>query len=64
MVIPTNSFCLNMPADHLLAVVRLDFIPSPDSLPAAEHLFPNRDSDTFLNALLQGLQHPDRVTSF
>ena len=70
---PERQFCrvcrsapwaLNLPADFLVAVVRLDFdLLSPDRLTTAQ-LFPPREEDRFLAALKKHVLHPSHVTEF
>lgn len=48
----TGPWAINLPADFLVAVIRLDFDLSASESPAVEDLFPSRNEDRFLRALI------------
>jgi FRG domain len=55
---------LNLPAEFLYGIIRLDFDDLPMSKYGIRDLFPGPQEDRFLAALQQSLKFPERVTDF
>jgi hypothetical protein len=57
-------FALNLAADFLVGVLKLDFDEATLGTLDAHHLFPGQNEDAFLTALKKRLLRPDLVTDF
>jgi hypothetical protein len=64
VVCRTGPDAMNLAADYLMGVIRLDFDDVPPSRCDASHLFPDSNEDRFLAALKVNLRQPERVTDF
>lgn len=63
-VCTSNAYSINLAADFLLAIIKLDFDDAAPGPLTVAHLFPPPAEDCFLQALLDKTLHPDRITVF
>ncbi len=62
VVSQTGALALNLPADFLVGIIKLDFEHDGVRKYKTGDLFPSKEEDVFLSAMLRKLRYPDRVS--
>jgi len=60
----SSPYALNLAADFIIAVIKLEFDLTDPPIAVTEKLFPSKEKDSFLAAMSGNIEMPSEITEF